>query len=129
MDMQPPPSTANDIRRKAADKAIALLNASGAKYYVQFADGTEFKSEGFDVAPVGRKYKRIHKPGELQAIYMPAIQDLKPGDVGVIDIPAHIPIRHIQSAVLGATNRMWGASSAITERNADKTQLTVLRVE
>ncbi len=129
MDMQPPPSTANDIRRKAADKAIALLAASGAKYHVKFDDGTEFKSANYDDAPVKGKHKRIHKPGELHAIYMPVIQDLKPGDVGVINIPAGMQIRHIQSAVLGTTNRMWGAGAVITERSADKTQLTVLRVE
>lgn len=104
------------IQKQAAEKAIALLNASGAQYKVIFADGTEYG----DLEVVQKKRTRVVRLayGSLHHLYRDKVDACEVG--GVIQIPLdELPPlgaepKSLRSAVTAYASSKWGNNSYIS---------------
>lgn len=115
------------VQIQAAEKAIALLKASGAQYKVIFDDGTEYG----DLEVVTPK-KRIRRTphGVLTSMYKDPINTAEVGDViqfPVADVAAiDIAPETLRSAATAYASMTWGNGS-YTSTITD-THVEILRI-
>lgn len=101
------------IQKQAAEKAIALLTASGAQYKVIFADGTEYG----DLEVVNKKHKRkVTLPyGTLQNLYKSRVEETEIGGVIQLQIADAVALgsnaNSLRSAATAYASSKWGNNS------------------
>lgn len=118
----------------ALERALAMLNASGAEYIVRMPDGAEYQRGEMRLAePKPVREKDPNKPkrgskygwGALAHYVTPLMSAVNPGDVLVIPFDRFEP-KDLGHAVSAAAVRMWGSGSHISTRTAAGVE--VLRV-
>lgn len=118
----------------ALERALAMLNASGAEYIVRMPDGAEYQRGELRLAePKPVREKDPNKPkkgskygwGTLTNYITPLLSAMNPGDVVVVPFDRFEPI-DLGRAVTSTASRLWGNSSYISSRTA--AGIEVLRV-
>ena len=115
------------VQNTAINRAIALLNAAGAKYKVIAPDGTEHGELVIATEPPKkpRKMNREFAWGERTAYVRAHIETMKPGDVKVIPYgPYGKTVMQITSST---AHDMWGVGAHIVSSAKDGVEL--LRVQ
>lgn len=111
-----------DIKLSAVQRAVALLNAAGAKYKVIY---NEHEFGDLIVTVPKAKKNKDYPYGERTAYVKAYIGDMKVGDV--VEIPyGPYPPDDIACIVPPSCNDMWGKGGATTETT--DTGISVLRV-
>lgn len=113
------------IQKQAAEKAIALLNASGAQYKVIFTDGTEYGD--LEIVTQKKHKRRVRIPyGTLQGLYKERVHETNVG--GVIQIPIADATAlggnaaSLRSAATAYASNVWGNNtymSTITDKHVE----------
>ena len=112
------------IQKQAAEKAIALLNASGAQYKVIFSDGTEY---GELEAVQKKRTRNVTIPyGTLQPLYKPYIDEMQVGSVIQLSIAEAEALggtaTSLRSAASAYASKLWGNGtyiSTITDKHVE----------
>ena len=111
-----------NIKQKTFERALKMLDASGAKYHVVFDDA----SYG---APIQKARKRLpskYKHGSLKEHMYSDISVLQPGEVAEISI-GEFDKASIQSSATAISNKLFGAGNYTTHINGNVLEL--LRIE
>lgn len=111
------------IHQVAVEKAIKLLEASGATYAIQY-NGNTYGT--LQVKPAPLRQRRYAK-GETSAHYLPIIGGLKNGQSASVPMSYFDP-RILSSNISGYCVHNWGAGNAVTKLNREKQTIEVLRV-
>lgn len=114
------------IQQAAVKRALAMLNAAGAAYAVQF-DGETYGT--LEVVPPRRRRANgsTYRRGETRSHYVPMIEHMVPGDA------ATVPFDRFDPAILASNIssycvHTWGAGAAMTARNDETGCVEVLRL-
>ena len=105
------------VQQVAIERAVQLLNASGAKFKVIWYDKEYGDLEVKTLKPVKEKGNRTklaeaegRKYGDLKAHYWPMVKDMKVGDVVTVPF-ANFRRGTLQKALSSGLCHMWGAGS------------------
>lgn len=121
-----------DIKQKALEQAVKILNASKAKYWIQLPDGTELgeRPSNKKEKPLGKREAMYsvtgYKFGTLTQYVIPYVQNMQPGDVVEIPCGPH-KLERIRSCVTGYIAKHWGNGNYTTEKNATQNVVAVMR--
>lgn len=124
-----------DILRKATESQLTFLRNSGASFKVVLKDGEVILHDPNGVIePLSSERKSKRGPprnkdvalGEPSRYVAPFIKDLQPGQSA--DIPCKYHYETIRSVVCNNARRLFGTGNYMTEFNADRTVITILRV-
>lgn len=118
-----------EVQKQLLRKALAMLNATGAKYAV--VDFDNVKHGTLEIAPAkiaGKRASSITPIGAVLEHSMPYIKDMQPGDVVQIPATDVFTTHRIQSTVTGWIWRTWGEGAATTHQNHKNNTLEVLRI-
>ncbi len=119
----------SEVKSVAIKRALALLNAAGAKYKVIAEDGAEYGE--LVVAPpksCSRKPRDSrYASGERTAYIRALVADMKPGDEIMIPFTDAYPADAIGHMVAPTCFDLWGSGGYITENT--EAGVSVLRVE
>ena len=116
---------ATTIQKQAAEKAIALLNASGAQFKVIFADGTEYGD--LEVVTQKKHKRKVTLPyGTLQSLYKPYVDEMQVGGVAQLPIAEAVALgasaNALRSAATAYASTKWGNNtyiSTITDKHVE----------
>lgn len=111
------------IHQVAVDKAIKLLDASGATYAIQY-NGQTYGT--LEIKPPSSRPRRYPK-GETRAHYLPIIGELKVNEGAAVPISYFDP-SILSSNISGYCVHNWGAGNAMTKINRENQTIEVLRV-
>jgi hypothetical protein len=111
------------IHQVVIEKAIKLLEASGATYAIQY-NGNTYGTLQVKPAPLR---KRHYAKGETMAHYLPIIGGLKTGQSASVPMSYFDP-RILSSNISGYCVHNWGASNAMTKINREKQTIEVVRL-
>lgn len=110
------------IKKVALQKAIAMLQAAGAKYKIIDENGEEHCN--FDEKKT-RTYK--YPFGALSKHFKPFVENMEPGDL--VEVPsATFDLLSMQSAIAGWFCNNHGNGSCMTSINRPKNVVEVIRV-
>ena len=108
-----------NVKTVALNRALAMLNAAGARYVVITAEGETHAVGGLEVAEK-REPKRHKNParpvGTLVKYYKPLIENMAVGDVVVVPYNS-FACRELRSAMSAWTVKYWGKGSSIIHAN------------
>ena len=109
-----------DIKEQALRKALALLDASGAQYHINF-EGKEF---GKLLSKTGRtRVRSKYALNALRDYVMPFMNRLQePGDVEVIDV-GEFDIEAIRGSVSAYGKQFFGSGGYMTTVRDNKLQI------
>jgi hypothetical protein len=113
------------IHQVAIDKAIKLLDASGATYAIQY-NGQNYGA--LEVKPPRKEGRnRAYAHGETRSHYLPYIENLEVGQ------GASVPFSYFDRKILSSNIsaycvHKWGAGAAMVKRNKLNDTLEVLRL-
>jgi len=114
----------NAVQSSALKRAVAMLNAVSAKYYIEDADGNVTATEGLE-APHVRKRARpqnnFRKTG-----YIETLVAMQPGDTVTFTAPEDLDASKFQSAICGQASSRFGKGNYITKKTG--TSIELLRV-
>lgn len=120
----------DNIKKIAITRALALLNAAGAKYAIIDEDGTHYGELTVEKPKTGKKQNRTGY--SYLHLYKAAYETLQPGQSVKITVPNPLPngitYNHIVSALSGAAISRWGKGSTIVALSSDRKVVEVLRV-
>lgn len=120
------------IQNIAIQRAIALLNASGAEYIIRPKEGDDIVRGSLQlyVPPVVPERKRIQRVpmGFYKAIYDPMVANMQPGDVWSYVCPPEIDIDGLRSAVSSELNKHFGNGNGMTTIDKKTRKVEALRV-
>jgi hypothetical protein len=111
------------IHQVVIEKAIKLLEASGATYAIQY-NGNTYGT--LQVKPAPLRQRRYAK-GETSAHYLPIIGGLKVGEGASVPMSYFDP-RILSSNISGYCVHHWGASNAMTKINRKNQTIEVIRL-
>lgn len=109
-----------DLRTKAVEKAIAMLDAAGASYHVKFND-VEW-GEPIDKKPKSKKRLYVGLTDYVRQY----IQDIKVGELKEIPATESFPRRAIQACATTLMSHTYGNGTYMTTQNDSK--VDVLRL-
>lgn len=110
-------------------KALAALDASGAKYRIIMPDGTHYGTLPYsEPKPEKSKRKLRHPYGALKAHYLPYVGEIQPGQC--IDVPCgpFLP-GPLMSGISAHFCHVLGNGKVTVAGNKDRNCVEVLRVE
>ncbi len=115
-----------DLKTIAVQRAINLLNSSGAKYKIVMPDGSEY-GELQIAAPEKQKRERRYPMGYMRSYYRPLIENMKPGDIVRVPV-SEFDLESLQSGLCAYASANWGNQSAITRRAPEHNAVEIMRV-
>jgi hypothetical protein len=115
-----------NVVAKAAQQAIALLNALKADFKIILPTGEEYGNLEI-VRPKIYKRNQNYKRGTLIGVFLPIIESMEVGDVRVVEVPEGIEPDHMRGAMTGHISKRWGKGSAKTCVNGNTVE--ILRVQ
>jgi len=125
-----------NIIRKATESQLTFLRNSGASFKVILADGEIVLHDPNGIIEPQAKKKDQHrrgpsrnpdaKAGEPSAYVNQYITPLEPGQTATIPCKYHPET--MRSVVCNSGRRLFGSKNYMTEFNADRTEITILRV-
>ena len=115
------------VQHTAVMRAIAMLNAAGASYAVQF-DGATYGNLEVKL-PTGKKHADYtrYKRGTTRGHYLPYLETLVPGNVASVPYSDFDP-RTLAANISAYCVNAWGKGNAITSRNDATGHVDVLRI-
>lgn len=115
-----------NIIDNAIQRAVKQLTNMGCTLKVVRADGTVVA----DTLPkTQEKKKRAWKGIEKACGYKAKLENIQPGEVVTIAVPPGLGVKNLQASMTSFMAGRFGNGSYISERNADGTAVTILRVE
>jgi len=121
-----------NIIRKATESQLTFLRNSGASFKVILADGEVVLHDPNGIIEPQQQRKRGNnrnpgaKTGEPSAYVNEYITPLEPGQAATIPCKYHPDT--MRSVVCNLGRRLFGSKNYMTEFNADRTEITILRV-
>lgn len=121
-----------NIIRKATESQLTFLRNSGASFKVILADGEVVLHDPNGIIEPQQQRKRGSnrnpdaKTGEPSAYVNEYITPLEPGQAATIPCKYHPDT--MRSVVCNSGRRLFGSKNYMTEFNADRTEITILRV-
>jgi hypothetical protein len=123
-----------NIIRKATESQLTFLRNSGASFKVILADGEVVLHDPNGIIEPQKKVKTINvktrnpeaKRGEPSEYVNEYIAPLEPGQTATIPCKYHPDT--MRSVVCNSGRRLFGSKNYMTEFNADRTEITILRV-
>lgn len=113
------------IHKMAVDKAIKILDASGALYAVQYNGETYGTLEVKPHNPNKRNKPYAH--GETRSHYLPYIENLQIGQS--VSVPfSYFDGRILASNISACCISLWGNGAAMTAKNEETKSIEVLRL-
>lgn len=109
-----------DTQNIAITRAITLLKAAGAQFFIIGADGEQY---GELPKP---KITRQKSGIDFKAIYYPVIGEMQPGDVCSVRAPEGISTEKLRGAMSGFASQNWGNGNHISSIKGDVVE--ILRV-
>ena len=106
------------VKAIAITRAVALLQAAGVDFVIRREDGATLGTLKIATDEPEKK-RRVSKyaHGMLKEIVMPVIENMQPGDAAVVPYKG-VDTHSMQSAVCARADKLWGAKSYITHKNA-----------
>lgn len=114
------------ITVKTTEQAIRLLQACKAEFKIILPTGEEFGTLEV-VKKAEHKRTQRYPRGFLHDLYLPVLEPLPPGEVGVVLCPDAVDPTHMQSAICGWCSNRWGAGTYRSCVNGQSVE--VLRIE
>ena len=123
-----------NIIRKATESQLTFLRNSGASFKVIFADGEVVLHDPNGIIEPQQQQQRKRgtsrnpdvKTGEPSAYVKQYITSLEPGQTATIPCKYHPDT--MRSVVCNSGRKLFGSKNYMTEFNADRTEITILRV-
>lgn len=112
-----------EIKHKAVERAMQLLDAVGAKYHISFG-GVIF---GEEIA-VQRRAPSQFPYGTLSAAIKPYLSELCIGQVAQIPIGEDFDKNRFQSTCCSIAYQMWGSDSYTSMLKEDGSEVQILRL-
>ena len=110
-----------DIQRKLLDRMLAQLDGMNAKYAIVI-DGEKFGT--LEVAPDRPRANRVRTGIDFKQFKIrERLEALKVGEVLVIDVPAGINVRAVQSNACARAASVFGPGNSTTCRVGQQVQL------
>ena len=113
----------HEVQSIAFNKALNLLNATGAEYAIKF-DGQVYGT--LKLAPE-RGRKSLYRRGETHKYFWPLVQGMVVGEVREVPIDRFDPPT-LASNVSSACVRNWGVGNSVISLRRSKGVVAVLRV-
>jgi hypothetical protein len=113
------------IHQTAIDKAIRILEATGAKYAIHIGD--EIYGTLKVMPESNHKRSRPYAHGETRSHYLPYIENLQVGE-GVSIPYSYFDPKVLASNISALCCHKWGSGSAMTAKNDVTKSVEVLRL-
>ena len=116
---------------KTINEALNKLTVTGCAFKVVMPNGEVGEHDPNNWLNPQKEVKRVRKDrpyGSLVSYYKPLIENMKVGDVVVIDWASY-GRQDLQSAVTAWCCQHWGNGSVTTVTHPDNTELEVLRLK
>jgi hypothetical protein len=116
-----------NIQNVAFKKAITILNAIGANYYIVFGDETHGNLEQFANSASKRKHGQ-YPFGSITKHFKQVIGNIEVGDVREVPFNEFKPNK-LQSVISSWACTKWGSGAVTTTINHYKEVIEVLRIK
>lgn len=113
------------VQATAVQRALAMLNAAGAAYAVQF-DGQTYGTLEVKPQRTGKRQRKYPR-GETRNHYLPYLTMLRPSDAVAVPYGQFDPATIAANISAYCVNN-WGKGAAMTQRNDAAGTVEVLRL-
>ena len=120
-----------NVVTKTINEAVNKLTVTGCSFKVVFPNGETVELDPHNWLNPQKELKRVRKErpeGKMIDYYKPIIENMKVGDVVVLDWAAY-GRQDLQSAVTAWCCHKWGNGSVTTVTSPDNTKLELLRLK